>query len=69
MSDNAHDAILGCLLGGAIGDAIGLPCEGMSSERRRRVFGSIERHRLLFGRGMISDDNRARLHGAKGQAQ
>jgi hypothetical protein len=29
-----HNAILGCLLGGAVGDALGLPSEGLS---RRRV--------------------------------
>ena len=46
--------ILGSLLGTAVGDAVGLPCEGMSGERVR-AFGKI-RHRFLFGRGMFSDD-------------
>jgi len=49
-------AIIGCLLGGAVGDAIGLPCEGLSPSRQRRRFGSIEGHRLILGRGMVSDD-------------
>jgi ADP-ribosyl-[dinitrogen reductase] hydrolase len=49
-----HTIILGSLLGTAVGDALGLPCEGMSRERVR-AFGKI-RHRLLFGRGMFSDD-------------
>jgi ADP-ribosyl-[dinitrogen reductase] hydrolase len=47
-------SILGSLLGTAVGDAMGLPCEGMSRERVR-AFGKI-RHRFLFGRGMFSDD-------------
>ncbi len=49
------DAILGCLLGTAVGDALGLPAEGMS---RKRVAAMKlgERHRFIFGRGMFSDD-------------
>ncbi len=55
-SADLKDAILGCLLGGAVGDAIGLPAEGLSKPRLTRVFGEIDGHRLLFGRGMTSDD-------------
>jgi len=47
-------SILGSLLGTAVGDALGLPYEGMSRERVR-AFGEI-RHRFLLGRGMFSDD-------------
>lgn len=47
-------SVLGSLLGTAVGDAIGLPHEGMSRERVR-AFGEI-RHRFLLGRGMFSDD-------------
>lgn len=50
----SHTAILGSLLGTAVGDALGLPYEGMSRERVR-AFGEI-RQRFLFGRGMFSDD-------------
>ncbi len=51
------DAIEGVLLGTAAGDAIGLPLEGLSRRRARRLFGDGPmRHRLLFGRGMVSDD-------------
>ena len=39
-----------------MGDAIGLPAEGLSQQRQRRILGRIENHHLLFGRGMISDD-------------
>jgi ADP-ribosylglycohydrolase len=49
-------AIVGSILGTAVGDAIGLPYEGLSPRRARRLLGPPERHRFLFGRGMISDD-------------
>ena len=48
--------IVGCLLGGAVGDALGLPYEGLSPRRQRRLLGRPTRHRFLFGRGMVSDD-------------
>ncbi len=48
--------IVGCILGTAVGDAIGLPYEGVSRQRLGRLLGPPERHRFLFGRGMISDD-------------
>jgi ADP-ribosyl-[dinitrogen reductase] hydrolase len=51
-----HDPIVGCMLGTAIGDAIGLPYEGLSPERALRLLGTPDRHRLVFGRGMVSDD-------------
>jgi ADP-ribosylglycohydrolase len=45
------------LLGTAIGDAIGLPFEGLSPERvAGRLGGRALGHSLLFGRGMVSDD-------------
>jgi len=52
-----YDRIAGVILGTAVGDAIGLPREGLSRRRAKRVFGEgpLE-HGLLFGRGMISDD-------------
>jgi len=46
----------GLLLGCAVGDALGLPAEGLSPERIKRLWGSEWRHRFIFGRGMISDD-------------
>ena len=49
-------AIVGSLLGTAMGDAIGLPYEGLSRRRAARMFGPPDRHRLLFGYGMVSDD-------------
>lgn len=51
-----ESAVIGCLLGTAVGDALGLPYEGMSRRRAQRLAGSLERHRFLPGRGMVSDD-------------
>lgn len=49
-------AILGCLIGTAVGDALGLPYEGLSPRRAARLLGIPDRHRMLWGRGMFSDD-------------
>lgn len=51
-----RDAIIGCLLGTAVGDALGLPYEGISASRAPRLLGPPDRHRFFYGRGMISDD-------------
>ncbi|MEM7781911.1 MAG: ADP-ribosylglycohydrolase family protein [Planctomycetota bacterium] len=48
--------IVGCILGTAVGDALGLPYEGVSRQRLPRLLGPPDRHRFLFGYGMISDD-------------
>ncbi|MES2570831.1 MAG: ADP-ribosylglycohydrolase family protein [Verrucomicrobiota bacterium] len=52
----ADDAIAGVLIGTAVGDALGLPMEGLSAGRQRRLFPGALRHRLLGRWGMISDD-------------
>lgn len=45
------------LLGTMVGDAIGLPYEGMNRSRIAAVMGDKPLgHRLVFGRGMVSDD-------------
>ena len=49
-------AYIGCLLGTAAGDALGLPYEGMSPLRASRMFPDYKCHHLLFGKGMVSDD-------------
>ena len=47
----------GCILGTAVGDALGLACEGLSPQRRPKLFPDPSRYGLLpFGRGMCSDD-------------
>jgi ADP-ribosylglycohydrolase len=51
-----EERVTGLLLGGAVGDAVGLPMEGLSRRRAARMFAGPLRHRLLFGRGMCSDD-------------
>jgi len=50
------DAAAGCLLGTAAADAIALPSEGLSRRRLQKWFPVLDRHRLVFGRGMCSDD-------------
>jgi ADP-ribosylglycohydrolase len=46
----------GVLIGTAVGDALGLPAEGVSRRRIGRLFPKPWRHRLIAGRGMLSDD-------------
>jgi ADP-ribosylglycohydrolase len=46
----------GVLLGTAVGDALGLPMEGISRDRSSRMFPGRSRHRFLPGIGMVSDD-------------
>lgn len=51
------DQLAGVILGTAVGDALGLPREGLSRRRARRLFGDLPlRHSLLLRRGMVSDD-------------
>ena len=50
-------AIAGCLLGTAVGDAMGLACEGLSRRRQQRMFPELAGYHLLpAGKGMCSDD-------------
>jgi len=51
-----RDRLIGILLGTAVGDALGLPAEGLSPRRRARLFPGPWRHCFLLGRGMVSDD-------------
>ncbi|MEE8472387.1 MAG: ADP-ribosylglycohydrolase family protein [Dehalococcoidia bacterium] len=48
--------IVGSILGTAVGDAMGLPYEGLSRRRGERLIGPPDRHHFFFGRGMVSDD-------------
>lgn len=48
--------IVGCILGTALGDAMGLPYEGLSSRRAAKLLGPPDRYRFFFARGMVSDD-------------
>ena len=47
--DGLRERLSGLLIGMAIGDAIGLPREGLRPERARRMFGPPPlRHRLIL---------------------
>jgi ADP-ribosylglycohydrolase len=50
------DRLAGVLLGTALGDALGLPTEGMSAQAIARRFGQVERFHLLGRTGFVSDD-------------
>src|SRR3954454_2822728 len=50
------DRLAGTLLGTALGDAWGLPAEGMSAGAIARRFGRVDRFRLLGRTGFVSDD-------------
>ncbi|MFT5905409.1 MAG: ADP-ribosyl-[dinitrogen reductase] hydrolase [Cryomorphaceae bacterium] len=60
MNDNSHKKITGILLGTAVADSIGLPMEGMSPKRIKRLKWLDEsrplKHHFVFGKGMWSDD-------------
>jgi ADP-ribosylglycohydrolase len=51
-----RDAVIGCLLGTAVGDALGLPYEGLHPRRAAAMLGPATEHRFIFRRGMVSDD-------------
>ncbi len=48
--------IRGLMLGTAVGDAMGLPSEGISPERIEKLSRGLWEHRFIAGRGMVSDD-------------
>ena len=49
-------AIIGCLLGTAIGDAMGLPYEGLSQQRLTKMYPAFDRYHFIGDKGMVSDD-------------
>ncbi|HEX8464097.1 MAG TPA: ADP-ribosylglycohydrolase family protein [Abditibacterium sp.] len=59
------ETLHGCLLGGAVGDALGLPVEGLSPLRQRALYGRIEAMQFLPQRGMVSDDTEHALFTAR----
>lgn len=50
------DRLEATLLGTALGDALGLACEGMSARAIARRFGAVDRFRVLGRTGFVSDD-------------
>lgn len=68
----ALDHFTGCLLGGAIGDAMGAPVEFMSLNEVRRRYGAhgITDYEIAYGRkGAITDDTQMSLFTAEGLLQ
>ncbi len=49
-------SFIGCITGCAVGDSLGLPFEGLSEKRIKKMFKTIDEHHLLLKKGMISDD-------------
>ncbi len=56
MLSTLNQKITGCVLGVAIGDALGLPYEGLCPSRMQRMFPQLDRYHLVFGKGLTSDD-------------
>lgn len=48
--------VIGCILGTAVGDALGLPYEGLTPRRAARLLGDPCRYRFIGRLGMVSDD-------------
>ncbi len=56
-SVSRYERLLGCLLGTALGDAVGLPREGLSRRRAAKWYGLKPLHpNLIAGKGFCSDD-------------
>lgn len=53
-----NNQLKNCLLGGAVGDALGLPFEGLSAQRANKLFKNKRAYHLipLVNFGMVSDD-------------
>jgi ADP-ribosylglycohydrolase len=60
MNHNFQNKITGIIIGTAVGDSLGLPTEGMSPKRIKRLKWLDEsqplKHHFIFGKGMWSDD-------------
>ncbi len=56
MDEKKIIPIIGCLLGTAAGDAMGLCFENLSKRRQNSLFRDVEGYHFFFGKGMVSDD-------------
>ncbi len=50
------DAAAGCILGTAVGDALGLAAEGLSRKRQQAIFPALDSYHFFLGKGFCSDD-------------
>lgn len=68
MSDgpDAQARFRGCLLGGAIGDALGAPIEFLSMREIRSRYGPLGVRGYVDGRGFVTDDTQMTLFTAEG---
>ena len=55
-SSEIQERLVGVLIGTAVGDALGLPAEGLSRSRIEQRWHGDWRHRFVLGHGMCSDD-------------
>ena len=68
-NDAQHDAIRGCMLGGAVGDALGAPIEFMSKSAIQQKYGKdgVQDYvEFADGTGAITDDTQMALFTAEG---
>ena len=63
------DQYVGCLLGTALGDSVGLVCERLSARRIARRWTTPLQQCLVFGYGLISDDTEHAFLTAQSLAQ
>ena len=62
-----HDAIRGCLLGGAVGDALGAPIEFLPLRSIKKLYGTVDDYvEYTDGTGRITDDTQMTLFTAEG---
>jgi ADP-ribosyl-[dinitrogen reductase] hydrolase len=59
------NALVGCILGTAVGDALGLPYEGLSPQRRAKLFAPLAKYHFWFGKGMVTDNTEQTIMVAK----
>ncbi|NWJ47558.1 MAG: ADP-ribosylglycohydrolase family protein [Chloroflexi bacterium] len=53
---NLEYRFLGCLLGGAVGDALGFTTENLSPQRIKTKYGRLTEYKVRPGRGYFTDD-------------
>lgn len=56
MKTDKLKSIKGSIIGTAVGDALGLPGEGLSRNRLKKMYPDLGKYHFFFNKGMISDD-------------